>query len=179
MKLNEGGISIIVPVFNGEYFIETAYKNILNQNLTNFELIFIDNNSTDASVAKINKIQHKDSRVSLYEETTQGAAAARNKGIKNARGEFIHFFDVDDRLFDGALIALKKVLDNYPKVESVFGKIITITMHSSCTHHAFIMHTFCSFGIIISSRLSSFPIPIQIPYSFHFIFLCLSTLCWR
>ena len=121
MKLSKGGISIIVPVFNGAKFIENAYANIIDQQVSNFEILFIDNNSTDDSIEIIQKIIDKDDSVSLYKETTQGAAAARNKGLANAKGEFIHFFDVDDLLFEGALITLKNVLAENPEIASVFG----------------------------------------------------------
>ncbi|GGK51774.1 MULTISPECIES: glycosyltransferase family 2 protein [Flavobacteriaceae] len=117
-------ISFIIPVFNGASFIEDAYTNIINQKILNFEIIFIDNNSTDNSVSKILALRLKDDRVHFLTEKRQGAAAARNKGIKEAKGEFIHFFDVDDKLFDGAINVLKKVLAEYPKVMSVFGKSI-------------------------------------------------------
>ena len=165
MKLLEGGISIIVPVYNGEYFIETAYKNILNQHLTNFEILFIDNNSTDASVVKISKILQIDSRVSFYKETKQGAAAARNKGIEKAQGEFIHFFDVDDQLFNGALIALNEVLKNNPEVFSVFGNIIRtknqfINLENSVKNtNSIVLHKNPSLGLVWLKSKSQLPNP--------------------
>lgn len=115
-------ISIIIPVFNGERFIENAYNNVINQNLNDFEIIFVDNNSTDDSVAIIKKLALVDPRISLYFETKQGPAAARNKGLKHAIGKYIYFYDVDDTIFKGALLMLKSVLDLNPEADSVFGK---------------------------------------------------------
>jgi len=87
-------------------------------------MVFIDNNSTDSSVTLISSLMKHDKRIRLFKEPKQGAAAARNKGIANAKGEFIHFFDVDDQLFEGALLALKEVLRINAEIASVFGKIV-------------------------------------------------------
>lgn len=117
-------ISIIVPVFNGELFINRAYNLLVNQNLLDFEIIFIDNNSSDNSINIINEIRNKDNRVSLYFERNQGAASARNKGLKQAKGAFIYFFDVDDELYDEAIKSLLQVLVENEDVDSVFGNMV-------------------------------------------------------
>ncbi len=115
-------ISIIIPVFNGEVFIEPAYDNILQQHLQSFEIIFVNNNSTDRSQEIIESLIAKDSRITVYHENLQGAGAARNLGIDKSKGSYLHFFDVDDRLFDGALNTLKTILDEHREIDSVFGK---------------------------------------------------------
>ena len=117
-------VSVIIPVFNGNSFIRDAYNIILKQNLLKFEIIFVDNNSTDDSLKIINDIIKKDSRVSLYKEFTQGAASARNKGLNNSKGDFIYFFDVDDELFDNALKSLLEILINDYGLDSVHGNIL-------------------------------------------------------
>lgn len=119
-------VSIIVPIFNGAEFIVEAYKNILGQNLPSFEIIFIDNNSTDDSVTIIESLINKDARIKLLFEKKQGAGAARNKGIKNAMGDYIYFFDVDDIILNESLLSLKKVLDTNNEIDSVFGDWIQI-----------------------------------------------------
>lgn len=117
-------ISIIIPVFNGELFIDLAYKILIQQHVKDFEIIFIDNNSTDYSAEIINTIIKHDARVSLYNESVQGAASARNTGLKQAKGDFIYFFDVDDELFDNALNALLEVLKADKTLDSVHGNMI-------------------------------------------------------
>lgn len=116
-------ISIVIPVFNGVNFINDAYNNILNQNLKSFEIIFVDNNSVDNSVEIIQKLIAVDTRVKYYTEKKQGAASARNMGIKKSLGEFIYFFDVDDFVLNGALNKMILTLKEIPTASSVFGMI--------------------------------------------------------
>lgn len=115
-------LSIIIPVYNGEKFIKDAYEDIINQKLESFEILFVDNNSTDNSVNLIKEYCKIDSRLELFKEEKRGAAAARNKGIRNAKGEFIYFFDVDDQLFENSLTILLNCIQNNPDIDSVFGK---------------------------------------------------------
>ncbi|MCL8006544.1 glycosyltransferase family 2 protein [Gelidibacter japonicus] len=117
-------ISIIIPVYNGELYIKDAYKLLICQNLEEFEIIFVDNNSNDNSVEIINDIIKTDKRVFLYYEAVQGAASARNTGLRYAKGEFIYFFDVDDELFDNALNALLNVLRTNIRLHSVHGNTV-------------------------------------------------------
>ncbi|MBR9758584.1 MAG: glycosyltransferase family 2 protein [Algicola sp.] len=115
-------LSVIVPVYNGSAFIESAYQSVIKQDIHSFEILFVDNNSTDNSVAIIKRIAKKDPRVILAFESIQGAGAARNKGIALSKGTFISFLDVDDSLYDNAYKILLKTLKQYPDSGSVFGK---------------------------------------------------------
>ena len=117
-------VSFIIPVYNGAAFIASAYANILSQGLSSIELIFVDNNSTDTSCQLVKALQDKDSRIVLLHEKKQGAAAARNKGVLVSKGEYIHFFDVDDTLYTGAILALKTVLETHKEVMSVYGNTL-------------------------------------------------------
>lgn len=88
-------ISIIVPVYNAEKYIEETINSVLNQTYTDFELILVDDVSKDKSVEKIEAF--KDSRVRLIKlPINAGAYAARNKGLEEAKGEYIAFLDADD-----------------------------------------------------------------------------------
>lgn len=121
-------ISVIIPIYNGAPFIENAYKNLILQNIQELEIIFVDNNSTDSSVAIITSISAIDERVRLLKESVQGAASARNKGLEHANGEFIYFFDVDDDLFDNALNSLLEVLKKDSSLDSVHGNTVKSNM---------------------------------------------------
>lgn len=125
--MNNLKVSVIIPVFNGALFIEAAYSEIIKQRLPDFEIIFIDNNSTDTSLTLLKNLEQKDENVRVLTEAKQGAAAARNKGLKQATGAYIYFFDVDDLLFENVLLHLKKGLDSYPDLDSVFGNVIKST----------------------------------------------------
>lgn len=93
--LNQLKVSIITPTFNDAGFVLDTLKSILNQTHSNIELIVIDDCSTDNTVELIKSLD--DSRIVLLQnERNSGAAFSRNKGIKNATGDYIAFLDGDD-----------------------------------------------------------------------------------
>lgn len=102
-------ISVIMPVYNVEKYIETALKSIVNQTYKNLEIIIVDDGSTDKSI-QIIKDKFKDKRIKLINQKNQGLSMARNTGIDNAIGEFIFFVDSDDyvepELIYNAVLAL-------------------------------------------------------------------------
>lgn len=89
-------VSIIVPVYNAENYIADAINMVKEQSFTDWELILIDDCSLDKSVEVIEKFLSDERIVLLKQETNQRAARARNRGIKEARGEYIAFLDADD-----------------------------------------------------------------------------------
>lgn len=91
-------LSIIVPVYNKERFIDECIQSILNQTLTDFELILVNDGSTDGSYTVCKKFAERDSRIRLIDQRNGGASAARNKGIDNANGKYIGFIDADDTI---------------------------------------------------------------------------------
>ncbi|SFN72340.1 Glycosyl transferase family 2 [Bizionia echini] len=117
-------LSVVIPVYNGADFIEKSYHAILNQHLEDFEILYVDNNSQDASVIQINRLVVLDSRVKLLIQSKQGAAAARNMGIQQAKGDYVYVFDVDDDIYPNALQKMVTVLDTHPSVDAVFGKMV-------------------------------------------------------
>ncbi|QRM87786.1 glycosyltransferase [Lacinutrix sp. WUR7] len=119
-------LSIIVPVYNGEKFIERCYNSLQNQQLhtLDYEILFIDNNSTDTSAAIINRIVAHNAKVKLVSQPEQGEAQARNMGIRSAKGEYVYQLDVDDEVFPNVLKRMIEVLDAYPKMDAVFGKML-------------------------------------------------------
>ena len=117
-------ISVIIPVYNGEKYINQLYTYVNNQDYTNLEIIFINNNSTDGTVDIINRLNEKDDRIILCNEYKQGAGAARNRGVAISQGDYITFFDVDDTYSKNKISVLYNVLKKHNSVEMVFGKII-------------------------------------------------------
>lgn len=97
MKNNQTLVSIVVPVYNAERYIEETIKTVLNQTYTNWELILIDDKSTDKSVELITPYLKKDKRIKLLKNKTNlHAALTRNRGIDIAKGKYIAFLDADD-----------------------------------------------------------------------------------
>jgi len=117
-------LSVIIPVYNGADFIQKSYNSIINQQLDDFELLYVDNNSKDASAENIHELAAKDNRVKLLTQIKQGAAPARNLGIENAKGDYVYIFDVDDEIYPNALNKMIAVLDAHNDVDAVFGKMV-------------------------------------------------------
>lgn len=90
------GISVIVPVYNEEKFLDRFFETLLEQTYKNFEVICIDDGSTDNSLSVLEKYESIDKRVRVYKQSNQYAGKARNKGLKLAKGKYILFLDADD-----------------------------------------------------------------------------------
>lgn len=92
-------ISVIIPCFNSEKFVYRAIKSVLNQEYQDWELILIDNNSSDNTLKILKDIQGKyPDKINVLEETKKGAPSARNRGLFQAKGEWIQFLDADDEI---------------------------------------------------------------------------------
>ena len=89
-------VSIIVPVYNVESYLRRCLNSILLQSYSNIEVIVVDDGSTDLSGTICDEYQKQDSRVKVIHKTNQGLGAARNTGLKIAKGEYISFVDSDD-----------------------------------------------------------------------------------
>ncbi|MBG0969467.1 glycosyltransferase family 2 protein [Bacillus sp. SRB3LM] len=109
-------ISIVIPLYNKELYIERAIQSVLSQTIQDFEIILIDDGSNDNSVKKVKKIH--DSRVQLIHQTHAGASAARNKGIHVAKADIIAFLDADDEWKPTFLETILRLVDNYPSARA-------------------------------------------------------------
>ncbi len=87
-------VSIIIPVYNVEKYIEQCIYSVINQTYKNIEIIIINDGSTDCSIEKISKI--KDERITIITQENKGLSAARNEGIQQSKGDYISFVDSDD-----------------------------------------------------------------------------------
>lgn len=91
-------ISIIVPVYNAEAYIENCITSMLNQTYDNFELLLINDGSKDDSLSMCLKYAERDNRIKVYDKPNGGASSARNLGLKYVKGQYIVFVDIDDFL---------------------------------------------------------------------------------
>lgn len=89
-------LSIIVPVYNGENFIEDCIDSIINQTLKDIEILIINDGSKDNTLNIIESIAKSDSRIKILNQKNSGVSAARNNGISKSRGKYITFVDADD-----------------------------------------------------------------------------------
>ncbi|RTY96453.1 glycosyltransferase, partial [Flavobacterium bomense] len=108
-------ITVILPVYNCELYIQTAVESILNQTFTDFELLIIDDASTDATVAIIQKIE--DSRIQLIQKpVNSGYTNSLNSGIKLAKGDYIARMDGDDISYPERFAKQIAYLETHPEV---------------------------------------------------------------
>lgn len=104
--------SVIIPVYNKEKYIEIAIRSVLNQTYQNFEIVIVDDGSTDRSAAIINAIA--DSRIRLIQQKNSGVSRARNCGIEAAQGELVFFLDGDDWYQKNYLHTVVAMAEHYP-----------------------------------------------------------------
>lgn len=111
-------ISIIIPVYNSEKYIENTVNSILKQSFSNFELLLINDGSTDTSGCICDKLSANDSRIKVIHKKNEGICATRNKGLELAEGKYIAFCDNDDLFMDRLLS------DNYYLAEKYNADVV-------------------------------------------------------
>ena len=108
-------ISIIIPCYNANQYIDKCYSYLLQQTEQDWEAIFINDGSTDNTLKLLHEISNRDKRIKIYTQTNKGAAKAREYGIKQAKSEYITFLDVDDFL---SYDVLKQAIDVIKKTNA-------------------------------------------------------------
>ncbi len=111
-------ISVIMPVYNSEKYLRQCADSILSQDFDSFELLLIDDGSTDGSAAICDSLAQQDSRVRVYHKANGGICHSRNFGLEQARGEYIAFSDHDDMVEPGFL------RDNYEAAKRANADIV-------------------------------------------------------
>lgn len=91
-------VSVVIPVYNASDYLEESLDCILNQTLSDIEVICMDDGSEDNSLDMLNEIAERDERVKVLSQTNQGGGAARNNALKYTSGEYLYFMDADDKV---------------------------------------------------------------------------------
>ena len=105
-------VSIIIPVYNVEKYINECLDSVVNQSYRNMEIILVDDGSTDSSGALCDKWGIRDSRVKVIHKGNGGLSDARNVGIKNSNGKYVYFLDSDDFIATDAIEELLNVAES-------------------------------------------------------------------
>lgn len=129
-------ISIIVPVYQVEKYIAQCIESVLNQTLTDFELILIDDGSTDNSGSICDSYAKTDARITVIHTENNGAATARNKGLDLSSGRYIVFLDGDDYLAENMLERLREEIEGseYDVAVCDFLNILPDERDNFCLH---------------------------------------------
>jgi len=106
-------ISVIIPAYNAEKYIDKCFISLFQQTYKNYEIVFINDGSIDNTEIKANLYAEQHNNVQVITQINQGVSAARNTGIEYARGEYIFFLDVDDYLHEEVLEELMNEVEKY------------------------------------------------------------------
>lgn len=112
-------LSVVVPVFNGRRWLAEALASVRRQEVSELELLVVDDGSTDGSAELVCELAPE---AQCWRQENRGAAAARNAGLGRARGEFVAFLDHDDVWPDGSLRARREALTAHPPAWFVLGR---------------------------------------------------------
>lgn len=102
-SVNDSLVSIIVPIYNAEKYLDSCIQSVLRQTYTNWELILIDDGSTDKSGRIAEEYGFADERITVFLKKNLGVSLARNQGIDEATGNYVVFLDADDELIEDCL----------------------------------------------------------------------------
>ena len=106
-------ISIIIPVYNVEEYLERCLQSVISQNYSDIEILLIDDGSTDRSPQICDSFAMKDNRVEVTHTMNNGVSVARNIGVKKAKGDYLMFVDSDDYLTGDAIETVFEYHDKY------------------------------------------------------------------
>lgn len=115
--------SIIIPVYNKETFIENTITSVLQQSFSDFELLLVNDGSTDQSEAKIK--QFSDERIKYFSKENGGASTARNYGIEKSEANYITFLDADDYWYPDFLQEMASSIEEFPN-HKIFSAAIEV-----------------------------------------------------
>ena len=110
-------ISIIVAIYNIQDYIDDCVNSIISQSYGNFELLLVNDGSTDGSLALLKEWASKDARIKVIDKPNGGLSSARNEGLKYATGDYILFVDGDDWLDKDALQSAQSFIVNNGEVD--------------------------------------------------------------
>lgn len=104
-------LSVIVPIYNGEAYVDRAMKCLLSQTLKEIEVVVVNDGSSDGSLKKLKEWEAKDPRVTLLDKENEGVSIARNTAMSEAKGKYITFLDVDDYVEENAYEILTNCME--------------------------------------------------------------------
>ena len=130
MKKNNPLISVVMPVYNAEKYLDEAITSLLIQSYENFEILAINDGSTDSSVEILKKYASIDTRVKIISQKNKGIVAVLNRGIDEAKGEYIARMDADDVSFPNRFKDQIETFQNNPDADLVYGDFEVIDEQS-------------------------------------------------
>ncbi|MBR3250139.1 MAG: glycosyltransferase family 2 protein, partial [Erysipelotrichaceae bacterium] len=123
-KITYPKISIIIPIFNSEKYIRKCLNSLINQSFHNYEIICVNDGSTDNSIKILKEYKESNKSITLINQQHSNAGVARNAGLRVAKGEYVAFLDADDYFLNNAFDAIFEKIKKNKEVELiVFGAL--------------------------------------------------------
>ena len=148
-------ISVIVPVYNAENYIDKCVESLVNQTYKNLEIILVNDGSTDSSGTKCDEWAKKDSRIKVIHKENGGVSSARNAGLDVAEGAYVAFVDSDDSLKTTAYEKSVSEIQQHNLDLLIFGYETVFTDHSVKKYMDCTMSTRYEYKENISKYISS------------------------
>lgn len=123
-------LSVIIPVYNVENYLDKCLESVVNQTYKNLEIILVDDGSTDGSSKICDQWSHKDRRIHVYHISNHGVSHARNEGLKHIKGSFVSFIDSDDWIDNDMFENLLEHMIKYHSEIGVCGYKLEYGTHS-------------------------------------------------
>ena len=112
-------VSVIIPVYKVEEYLDRCVESVINQTYTNLEIILVDDGSPDHCPKMCDDWAKKDDRISVIHQQNKGLSGARNTGIREAKGDWLYFLDSDDYIIQDCISLMMECVEKYPDVEMV------------------------------------------------------------
>ena len=152
-------ISIIIPVYNTDKYLEECLNSVLNQDYSDFEVLVIDDGSTDKSLSIIERYTNKYTNVYCFHQNNQGVGAARNLGLDHARGDFICFVDSDDAIANNYCSYLLNIIGNADIAVAGRDKYIdNVYVGTKTSDHIFASGPGDAVNYLLSSKYNTRPV---------------------
>mgnify|MGYP003578415060 CR=1 FL=1 len=128
--------SVIIPLYNKEKYIQNTLNCVFNQSFTNFEVIIVNDGSTDRSLEILEEFS--DHRLKIIHQQNQGVSVARNTGMENSRGDYICFLDADDTWKPNHLQAFHDTITKFPEAKMFCNRYVTQISKNTFIENKFI-----------------------------------------
>lgn len=162
--------SIIIPVYNVEKYIKKCVQSVLEQTYSDFEILLVDDGSTDNSPAICDELSEKDERIKVIHKQNGGVSFARNEGIRQAKGDYILFLDADDYISKDLL----EFCDNYAKNNSEIN-VFNYSSYDVCDNNQKILANIYEKGVYtFKSEKEKLDFLVKLMNKNYLI-----TVCWR
>ncbi len=167
-------ISIIIPVYNKAEYISGCFESLLMQDFESFEIVAVDDGSTDGSGNLCDKAAKEDARIRVIHTENGGVTAARRRGVEEAGGKYIVFVDADDELLPGALKTLHHAITEHEADEVIATFCTQGGIHSPIVHEGWQRDTDSMLRAVITGK-NRFPVLWAVIFRKEILAGCLET----